>query len=123
MEPKLRSLLAIIITFSIAVGSLLPQDKINPNIVTLSDKVIHIIAYFVLTYAWLYVFDFTLKKNHKTGLILTIFFYGIIIEAIQYIMTDSRQADIFDVVANVIGILLALGVVEVSKKLKTRTNY
>ncbi|MDO9260601.1 MAG: VanZ family protein, partial [Flavobacteriaceae bacterium] len=42
----------------------------------------------------------------STLIILCIFFYGIIIEVLQEILTTKREADIYDVIANTMGILI-----------------
>ncbi|SRX53016.1 hypothetical protein AEQU1_00814 [Aequorivita sp. CIP111184] len=41
-------------------------------------------------------------------LLLSLLFYGIVIEILQGLFTDSRSADIFDIAANFTGSLLGI---------------
>jgi len=71
------------------------------------DKVFHAIAYFFLT---LLSFNFLRTKNEKNALLLSVVIaviYGIIIELLQNV-TNTRVTDFYDVVANCVGIGLAI---------------
>jgi len=48
--------IAVFFTISITIGSLVKSDVIAVEIVSISDKTIHFIAYFFLMLSWLYVF-------------------------------------------------------------------
>ena len=76
--------------------------------VSLSDKTIHSLAYFVLTISWLG----SLKKETNSivaCLIVSavVFVYGILIEILQGTATLYREFDFFDIMANFIGIIIA----------------
>ena len=76
------------------------------------DKVIHTILHFVFTTLW---FLFLKKKlnspNSFKPLLLAFvfsFFFGIVIELLQQFFTTTRKADVFDIVANLLGATLAV---------------
>ena len=101
-------LIAIFFTISITIGSLVKSDVIDVEIVSISDKTIHFIAYFFLMLSWLYVFfkKKSFSKNVKFIFIGCIVF-GIIIEIIQGVTTTYRTLSFLDVAANTLGVLFA----------------
>lgn len=77
-----------------------------------SDKVAHACMYFLLTFI-------LIRDSRKSGLDLPIlkiflysaafaFLYGLAIEIIQGVFTDSRSADVFDQLFNTVGIGFAI---------------
>lgn len=67
------------------------------------DKIVHFIFYFLFVYLWSKAFN-----NKKNFLILCIAIsYGIIIEILQEVVTQSRNFDYFDILANTIGAVTA----------------
>ena len=48
--------IAVFFTISITIGSLVKSDLIAVEIVSISDKAYHFIAYFLLMLSWLYAF-------------------------------------------------------------------
>ncbi|MBT8316459.1 MAG: VanZ family protein [Lutibacter sp.] len=72
------------------------------------DKILHFSAYFALTLSWQLAFYKSVKLKIKESLIIVaVFFYGIIIEVLQGALTSYRQADLLDIIANFIGIIIA----------------
>lgn len=69
------------------------------------DKFVHFIFYFVFVVFW----SFGLHKINKFRIkvFFAAVFYGIIIEALQYAVTENRTADFYDVLANSFGALVA----------------
>ena len=100
--------IAIFFTISITIGSLVKSDVIAIEIVSISDKTIHFIAYFFLMLSWLYVFfkKKSFSKNVKYIFIGCIVF-GIIIEFLQGVTTTYRTLSFLDVAANTLGVLFA----------------
>ena len=97
---KIAILLALIITFL----SLVSVKGVNPIRVENSDKLGHLIAYFVLSLSWF----FANKGRFKWPLVATLLIlYGIILEVLQEILTTHRQADLYDILANSTGVILA----------------
>ena len=74
-----------------------------------SDKVYHAIAYFMLALTWLLSFSNSRKKNYVKYIIaFGCVFYGIVIEVLQTTLTTYRTASFLDVVANTVGVFMAL---------------
>lgn len=101
-------LISFSITCLVVYLSLTPLTGLNVEI-TVSDKFLHSIAYLVLTYSWL----FAIKKSHKnfktkSQIGIAVFLFGIIIEILQNSLTIYRQGDYLDVIANTLGIALAI---------------
>lgn len=111
LAPKLLLLLALLFTISITVGSLISTSSIPKFKVAVSDKLIHSVSYFILMVLWFaFVISKYKKVNYKVLLMITAslaFVYGIIIEVLQGVFTSSRTADIFDILANGMGIIFA----------------
>ncbi len=106
LERKLYYAIAIFITLAIGIGSLVTLKGVMVQPVKLlSDKVIHAVAYGILSISWLLALKFELKtQKSKIWLLLAIVGYGIIIEVLQGVFTNYRQADTFDILANFVGI-------------------
>ena len=101
-------LISSILTCLVVYLSLVSLTDLNIEVTT-SDKSLHSFAYLVLTYSWL----FAIKKSHsnfKTKILVAfaIFLFGIILEILQSSLTIYRQGDYLDIIANTIGIVLAI---------------
>ena len=109
--------IAVFFTISILFGSLVKSEFIVVESISVSDKTYHLIAYFLLMLSWLYAF---LKKEkfqeHVKYIILGCFVFGIIIEILQGIITSYRTASYLDILANTIGVLLAVVIFHVFEK-------
>jgi VanZ family protein len=103
-------LLAIIATLIVAFLSLTAIPKINLGLeIKSGDKILHILAYFTLSTVWFLALRKKMSDRYiKIAIILSLIFYGIILEVLQGGVTDYRTRDVFDVIANIIGILIAL---------------
>ena len=101
--------IAIFITVSIAIGSLVKPDLITLKSISVSDKTYHFIAYFFLMFSWLYAFlkNEKFQKNIKY-LILGCLIFGIVIEILQETITSYRTTSYLDILANSVGIGLAV---------------
>jgi VanZ family protein len=86
----------------IAVLSLLPNSKL-PEI-SLSDKIEHIMAYVVLAF-W---FGSIVVRRDYLWIALSLLGFGAVIELAQGWMSQGRTADIMDLRADAIGIVLGL---------------
>lgn len=118
MERKytiLACLWVVIITF-LSLYNLNDVPSVNVNIPN-KDKIAHFMFYFVFVFLWYKAFLESTKK--LTYIVLIAIIYGIVIEVLQRAITVSRQADFYDVVANVSGVLLATFIIRkknISKK-------
>jgi len=100
--------LAIGITLFIGYLSLKKIDYI-PIQLSHSDKIYHAIAYFILGLTWLLSFPKSLqKKKLKYAIVIFCIIYGIVIEVLQATLTAYRTASLLDVVANTVGVIVAM---------------
>ncbi|MDO6674161.1 VanZ family protein [Tenacibaculum sp. 1_MG-2023] len=104
LKHKLIIIIAILITISIAIISLIKLGK-APIQINHLDKLEHAFAYFVLSLVWLLALRTT--KINKYIIVFCCFFYGIIIETLQVTTTSYRSGEILDILANTTGILIA----------------
>ena len=109
MERNYYFYIALLLTITITIGSLVSlKNVIVETEISFFDKILHYGAYFMLTISWLLTF----KKSEKiiitsAIIVLIVFVYGIIIEVFQEILTSNRQADLYDILANLVGIITA----------------
>ncbi len=104
------NILYIAVAFSIFIFvlSLIPLKSNLLGSVENSDKILHTTAYTILSLSWFFYFK-PFNSTQKKGLIvLGLFIYGIIIEILQSTLTTYRTGSFYDVLANSIGILIAL---------------
>ena len=94
-------IIAIFVTVCILYLSLIKMPEYNVAIRHL-DKLQHCFAYLVLTFFWLYAFY---EKERKYLIIFCCILFGILIEVLQYTITNYRTGDYLDVLANSSGVL------------------
>lgn len=111
-------LLAVAWTVLITVLSLISFERTPSFMLQLpfKDKLVHFIFYFVFVVLWC----FGLHKTDKIKILLIAVVYGIIIEILQYVLTENRTADFYDVLANSLGAFLAFFVFPIIKKIFLR---
>lgn len=98
-------IIAIATTLGIIGLSLFKIPSSNINVKNI-DKLYHFFAYFTLTSTWL--FTFYKKPNRKYVIVFCCILFGIIIEILQGSLTNYRTGDYLDVLANSLGVILAL---------------
>ncbi len=115
-------IIAIGITIFIGYLSLMKMPKVDIDFTTNVDKLYHLFAYFTLTICWLFSFYKKKQKHLKYYIVLGCVIYGIVIEVLQSKLTDYRTGDYMDILANSLGILLALIVFnQILKKIKVNS--
>jgi len=77
--------------------------------INVSDKSLHSLAYFGLSLSWL----FAIRKSHsdikwKILIGFAMLLLGILLEYLQGSLTDYRTTDYLDVIANTVGIIIAV---------------
>lgn len=101
-------LIAVFITLLIGYLSLRTID-FSPVQLSHSDKIFHTVAYFILGLTWLLSFPKSLKKNKlKYAIVFSCIIYGIVIEVLQTTLTTYRTGSLLDVLANSIGVIVAM---------------
>jgi VanZ family protein len=117
--------IALFWTLAIAFFCLIKASNI-PD-VTMSipnlDKIVHAFFHFSFTILWFLFFQKHYKEaNSNKLLIITVLLsicFGITIEILQELFTTTRKADVFDVLANFSGAMLASGLILYLKKQKS----
>ena len=115
MQKLIKSLLkdnilyvALFFSIFILVFSLIPVKNDLLGGVENSDKILHTSAYTILSISWFFYFKPFHNIQKKGVIVLGLFLYGIIIEILQSTLTTYRTGSFYDVLANSIGILIAL---------------
>ncbi|UGS23323.1 VanZ family protein [Flavobacterium channae] len=94
-------LLAILWTVAITVASLVSMSSLPRVKIVGNDKIIHFVFYFVFVILWgLANKKSYFKIKNDWSIVLFAIVYGIIIEVLQGVLTKTRQADIYDALAN-----------------------
>ena len=126
MQQRIKHLLqastlwiAIAITISIAYLSLIKTNNFPKIAISNIDKLYHIIAYFSLTFSWMLVLK---KSRYKYKVLIVSLLYGIFIEVLQMTITVNRKGELFDFLANSLGVLLALLIFNLFLKKKHLIN-
>lgn len=96
------------LTLLIIYLSLSSLTEINIKI-SVSDKLLHALAYFTLTLSWIFAISQSHNSIKKKQLIaFSVFIFGCVLEILQGSFTENRMLDYYDMLANSIGIFVAL---------------
>jgi VanZ family protein len=117
---------ALIWTFVIALLCLASSGDLPKVGFTYVDKYAHLAFHFVFTGLWFLYFNHKkyMSSNAKTILIVFLLsvFYGIALEILQELFTSTRMADVFDVLANVTGAIVAVISIRLCQKYTKRKS-
>lgn len=113
MAVRIFLIIAVVYTLLITTLSLIPLGKISVGGFNPTDKMLHGFAYFILTLLWLffYIVKKSRDQNYKLGFFyisVLVIVFGMLIEILQGILTSYRSPDWADILANSIGVLIAL---------------
>lgn len=112
MRKQLYFWAVIVWSVIIAFFCLAKFNNVPLGNVTNLDKVVHAFFYFVLTtFSFLFLKSRTTNVNSIKPFVFSFLFsvfFGIGIEIAQRVFTETRQADIFDVLANTSGATLSI---------------
>ncbi len=103
-------------TITLATLSLVKLNKVTEDFPDNSDKLFHTIAYTLFTGLWFLTCYYKFKFSKVRALILSALFstvFGIIIELLQGELTASREADLYDVIANTTGTVAAIVIIAI----------
>ncbi len=118
---------ALIWTIVIAILCLVSFSNIPKLGFSNSDKYAHFTFHFVFSGLWFFYFSHRKDNLNKVSTFIMVFFlslvYGIVIEILQHLFTDTRKADIFDVLANAFGALVGLLSIGFCQKYFQRINF
>lgn len=104
----------------IFIGSVIPSSELPSVSLWEADKIVHIIFYFVLTYSLgrhcLQTANAVHIKNILIECSIIAVSYSILIEIIQGPLLPTRSFDVYDIIANFGGTILAVIFLTVFKK-------
>ncbi|KAI9929070.1 hypothetical protein ASPWEDRAFT_106129 [Aspergillus wentii DTO 134E9] len=86
-----------------STASAIPE-KLQPN-----DKFLHLVTFFFLSIAFYWIPDTSRRRTLQLSLIVCTLALGVGSEIIQALLPNGRDFDAFDVLANVVGSLGAIG--------------
>lgn len=116
MLKKNLPIITIGYTILIATLSLANIGELPSIGSSFDDKIFHFLAYGLLTLLW-FLF---LYKYKKSQVLLTsslfVIFYGIIIEVLQGQLSAHRIADVFDVLANSLGVVIMALIINIKRE-------
>jgi len=105
----------ILLIFSSSLG-LLPHSSLpstpaaaRPYIPPQSDKALHFLCFFALTATFYFILDAARRRVIHLTLVVCTLLLGVGSEVAQGLLPNDREFDPWDVLANVIGSLVALG--------------
>ena len=114
---------AIFYTSALATLSLVNLNNVTARSPKNSDKVFHFLAYCLLALVWYIVFKYGFKWSQTKSLVVTGFLsisFGVLIEYLQGNFTETRQFDVFDILANSLGVILTLLILVIKNKSKDK---
>ncbi|WP_432672068.1 VanZ family protein [Flavobacterium sp. SM2513] len=116
--------LTVFWTGMVAYLCLVSSDRLPEVDVIDFDKLGHFTFHFGLTFLWFLFWKATYRTENKFALLkafLFSFFFGVVIEVCQGVFTETRYSDIRDVYANSVGALVAVLVLFLANKYRSKT--
>lgn len=115
---------ALFWTIAIAICCLISMSAFKDvEDVAKNDKYVHFTFYFVFTLLWYFFFRLNSRKNSvklRLSVFILAFAFGLFIEICQELFTKDRSADLYDVLANTSGSLVATLVIWLAEKFKNK---
>ena len=113
LESKQLLVVCILYSVFITILFLLPTKEIPKlfNTFIPIDKLVHVSIFLVLTFLWLLYVNSILNDTKPIVLLFILIaslFYAILIEVIQELCLSSREAEFFDIIADLLGVSLGL---------------
>jgi len=124
-EAKTVFFFSLLYTILITFAFLSPiNSTVTLDINVPIDKVIHTTLYFILTILWLGYMIISRNSNNRIKIVIVFIaisiIYGTVIEVVQELYIPTRGADLLDVFANTIGVILgSLLILNVKNRIKS----
>jgi VanZ family protein len=107
---------SLLYTVALTTLSLLSSNDLPEIEAEYADKIFHTIAYALLSLLWyLTIKSYKIAKAWFIVASLAVI-YGIIIEVIQGTLTEARTLDVYDILANCIGVGLISSIIIIRNK-------
>jgi len=97
--------IALFYTLALAVVSLFNTTDLPEVDIDNGDKYAHSIAYALLCLLWYVALMINKTKAPLVKAMLISVIYGIILEVLQGALTEARHADLYDILANCVGVV------------------
>jgi len=113
-------ILLLFYLFLLSWLSLINLGKIPSLGSSFDDKIFHFLSHSLLTGL---CFNYFKKTRVSHTILISAFVpvcYGIIIEVLQGISTNSRTTDVYDIFANVLGMIFAIIIISIVKNVKLK---
>lgn len=101
----MRRFLALFWTVGLFAATLTPGAYVPAVPILSFDKVVHVVLFFGFALLWLSLYPARRRDVFLGGLAV-----GVAIELLQHWLPIDRSGDVFDVIADALGLVLALGV-------------
>lgn len=114
--------------WTVVVGffCLVPSNDIPTVTIPNFDKLVHTFFHFVFTILWFLFFKNQVKKKNQFKLLIVAvcfsLLFGLVIEVLQDKLTTTRSGDVFDILANLSGAIIAFIFVLFAKQIKKNQN-
>ena len=118
MHNKHSKILFLIYIVALTALSLINIGELPKLGSSYDDKIFHIIAHAILVLLCYNALHFKSSKKKIVVSVLIAVSYGIIIEVLQLILNMLRTFDLFDIVANCLGVILAIFIINIKTQLK-----
>jgi VanZ family protein len=106
--------------FLLTALSLIKISKLPTLGSSFDDKIFHFLSYLILTSLCYNYFNKTTISKPILVSFVTSVSYGVLIEGLQNITSIFRTADIYDILANVLGTVFAIIFISISKNVKLK---
>src|SRR5690606_31008191 len=116
-------IVTVFYSLALATVCLMELKGLPDTGISFADKIFHALSYAVLTFLWYNTLVFQFKMSATKALIyasILAIIFGIIIEVLQGTVTRTRQSDVFDVIANSLGVLFLVFVLFVKNKITVK---
>ncbi|QNK77287.1 VanZ family protein [Winogradskyella undariae] len=97
--------MSIVYTLALIVASLITLNGVPSLGSSFDDKIYHIVAYLCLALVWGLYFKYFKSKHLFLKLCFAAIFLGFMLELLQYLVTENRTYDTYDLIANSIGVV------------------
>ncbi|EYB21544.1 hypothetical protein FG05_06292 [Fusarium graminearum] len=87
-----------------------------------NDKVLHFITFFILTVVFYWIVDTNRRRVMNMTLVACTIVLGVGSEFVQSFLDNGREFDLYDIVANLMGSLLGVGLCSWYHKLASRSR-
>lgn len=105
LKQNYKSIIWATIILIASLSRISTPDILKDNLIPQSDKLVHIAIYTI--FSFLLLLENPENKGKYLRLLLA-FIYGVLMEILQYLLTDYRSMELNDVIANMVGVFFGL---------------